>query len=96
VSFSFAIRRDARQELVGTFIAVAGIANIALAMPRHASLAPAAVQMMKLSLNAGADVSLSTALELEGKMYATLKTTEDYAEGLAAWREKRPPNFRGR
>ena len=61
-----------------------------------ASLAPAAVQMMKLSLNAGADASLSTALELEGKMYATLRTTEDYAEGLASWREKRPPNFSGR
>jgi 2-oxoglutaroyl-CoA hydrolase len=61
-----------------------------------AGLAPAAVQMMKLSLNAGAEAPLSTALELEGKMYATLKTTEDYVEGLASWREKRPPNFRGR
>jgi 2-oxoglutaroyl-CoA hydrolase len=60
-----------------------------------ASLAPAAVQMMKLSLNAGADAPLSAALELEGKMYATLRTTEDYAEGLASWREKRPPSFRG-
>lgn len=61
-----------------------------------AGLAPAAVQMMKLSLNAGADAPLATALELEGKMYATLRTTEDYAEGLASWREKRPPKFRGR
>ena len=61
-----------------------------------ADLSPAAVQMMKLSLNTGADAPLSTALELEGKMYATLRTTEDYAEGLASWREKRPPNFRGR
>jgi 2-oxoglutaroyl-CoA hydrolase len=61
-----------------------------------ASLAPAAVQMIKLSLNTGADAPLSTALELEGKMYATLRTTEDYVEGLAAWREKRPPSFRGR
>ncbi len=61
-----------------------------------ASLAPPAVQMMKLSLNAGGDASLATALELEGKMYATLRTTEDYAEGLAAWQEKRAPNYRGR
>jgi 2-oxoglutaroyl-CoA hydrolase len=61
-----------------------------------ASLAPLAVRMMKLSLNAGADASLSTALELEGQMYATLRTTEDYLEGLASWREKRPPSFRGR
>jgi 2-oxoglutaroyl-CoA hydrolase len=61
-----------------------------------AGLAPHAVQMMKLSLNAGADAPLSTALELEGKMYATLRTTEDYAEGLASWRDKRSPNFRGR
>lgn len=61
-----------------------------------ASLAPPAVQMMKLSLNAGGDASLTTALELEGKMYATLRTTEDYAEGLVAWQEKRAPNYRGR
>jgi 2-oxoglutaroyl-CoA hydrolase len=61
-----------------------------------AALAPAAVQMIKRALNAGADAPLATALELEGKMYATLKTTEDYAEGLASWREKRPPSFHGR
>jgi 2-oxoglutaroyl-CoA hydrolase len=61
-----------------------------------AGLSPSAVQMMKLSLNAGADASLSTALELEGQMYATLRTTEDYLEGISSWREKRPPNFHGR
>ena len=61
-----------------------------------ATLAPPAVQMMKLSLNAGGDASLATALELEGKMYATLRTTEDYAEGIAAWQEKRTPSYRGR
>jgi 2-oxoglutaroyl-CoA hydrolase len=61
-----------------------------------ANLAPPAVQMIKLALNAGGDASLATALELEGKMYATLRTTEDYAEGLAAWQEKRAPDYRGR
>jgi 2-oxoglutaroyl-CoA hydrolase len=63
---------------------------------RLAELAPSAVQMIKLALNAGAGAPLEAALELEGRMYATLRTTEDYAEGLASWREKRPPSFRGR
>jgi 2-oxoglutaroyl-CoA hydrolase len=60
-----------------------------------AGLAPPAVQMIKRALNAGADASLPTALEMEGKMYATLKTTRDYVEGLAAWQEKRTPQYRG-
>jgi 2-oxoglutaroyl-CoA hydrolase len=58
-------------------------------------LAPRALEMVKRSLNAGLDAPLRTALEMEGKMYSTLKGTADYQEGIASWREKRPPSFRG-
>jgi len=60
-----------------------------------AGMAPRALEMIKRSLNLGGDASLGAALEMEGKMYATLKTTGDYQEGIASWREKRPPTFKG-
>jgi 2-oxoglutaroyl-CoA hydrolase len=60
-----------------------------------AALAPRALEMIKLSLNTGQDAPLRTALEMEGKMYATLKTTRDYQEGIASWREKRRATWTG-
>lgn len=48
-----------------------------------------ALQMIKLSLNLGADASLRTALELEGHMYATLRTTPEYEEHLQQWLNRR-------
>jgi 2-oxoglutaroyl-CoA hydrolase len=61
-----------------------------------ASLAPLAVRMVKSALDRGADSPLPSALEMEGKMYATLKSTADYREGVMAWQEKRAPKFTGR
>src|SRR5206468_9370952 len=39
---------------------------------------------------------LETALELERKAYAWLRSTHDYAEGVTAFLEKRPPKYTGR
>ena len=52
-------------------------------------LSAPAVQMIKLSLNLGADASLRSALELEGHMYATLRTTPEYDEHLQRWLDRR-------
>ena len=60
-----------------------------------ASMAPRALATIKRSLNLGQDSSLLTALEMEGNMYSTLKTTADYQEGILAWQEKRQPRFIG-
>src|SRR6266571_1250606 len=57
---------------------------------------PLAVRTLKTVLNRGAEAPLETALELERKAYAWLRSTHDYAEGVTAFLEKRPPKYTGR
>ena len=61
-----------------------------------AERAPLALRTLKMVLNRGADAPLETALELERKAYAWLRSTHDYEEGVKAFVEKRPPKYRGR
>jgi enoyl-CoA hydratase/carnithine racemase len=61
-----------------------------------AEKAPLALRTLKMVLNRGAEAPLETALELERKAYAWLRSTHDYAEGVTAFLEKRPPNYTGR
>jgi enoyl-CoA hydratase/carnithine racemase len=58
--------------------------------------APLALRTLKLVLQRGAEAPLETALELERKAYAWLRSTQDYEEGVRAFLEKRPPRFQGR
>jgi enoyl-CoA hydratase/carnithine racemase len=57
---------------------------------------PLALRTLKLVLDRGADAPLATALELERKAYAWLRSTRDYEEGVKAFVEKRPPRYEGR
>ena len=59
-------------------------------------LSPLSLGVLKRTLQYGADVPLGTALELERKAYAYLRSTHDYEEGVRAFLEKRPPRFEGR
>jgi 2-oxoglutaroyl-CoA hydrolase len=61
-----------------------------------AERAPLALRTLKTVLNRGAEAPLETALELERKAYAWLRSTHDYEEGVKSFLEKRPPAFRGR
>ena len=57
---------------------------------------PLALGAAKHLVQRGATLPLADAIELEREMVAGLFATEDAAEGLAAFRAKRTPEFRGR
>ena len=63
---------------------------------RIASNAPIAVRQAKLSIHRGLQSSLRDGLALEIEAYNRMVPTEDRREGVLAFNEKRPPNFRGR
>jgi enoyl-CoA hydratase/carnithine racemase len=90
--------RDASEMgLVSKVVPDGEVLSTALAMATViAALPPLAVQMTKEVAHAGQDASLSTAISLERKALYVLFDSDDKREGMAAFLEKRKPQFRGR
>jgi enoyl-CoA hydratase len=63
---------------------------------RIARNAPIAVRQAKLSIHRGLQSSLRDGLALEIEAYNRMVPTEDRREGVLAFNQKRPPDFRGR
>ena len=61
-----------------------------------AAMPPLAVRAIKEVVQAGSDAPLETALLLERKAFQVLFDSQDQKEGMGAFREKRPPVWRGR
>lgn len=61
-----------------------------------ASMSPVAAQLAKEAVNQSFNTSLDEGLLLERKNFYLLFASEDQKEGMAAFVEKRPPNFTGK
>ena len=61
-----------------------------------AKMGPLAVAGAKRVMQVGASVSLTEAIELEAQAFAELFASEDQKEGMGAFLEKRPADFKSR
>ncbi len=63
---------------------------------RMASRGPIALRYAKEAVLKGLDLTLEQGLRLEGDLYFLLQTTEDIAEGIRSFLERRTPQFKGK
>jgi enoyl-CoA hydratase/carnithine racemase len=83
--------------LVSQVVPLGQEVEAALARARlYARRAPLSLAFAKTAVDVGLTMPLEAALAFEMGLTAQLFTTEDRAEGLAAWRERREARFRGR
>jgi len=61
-----------------------------------AKQSPIAMKLAKQCLNQGTQVPLDVGMELEAQAFGTLFSTEDLFEGIAAFMERREPDFKGK
>ncbi|HEU5325700.1 MAG TPA: enoyl-CoA hydratase-related protein [Candidatus Limnocylindria bacterium] len=89
---------DAEQlGLVARVVPAEGLQDAALELARRLAAGPTrGIGMTKRLLNAAEDASLADALGAEAALQELAGRTEDHAEGVAAFAEKRAPEFRGR
>ncbi|HVG52546.1 MAG TPA: enoyl-CoA hydratase-related protein [Xanthobacteraceae bacterium] len=69
------------------------VLDVARAICRNA---PISVRQAKKAIHAGLQVDIVTGLQMEVQAYERTVPTQDRREGIAAFNEKRPPNFKGR
>lgn len=85
-----------RLGLVDRVAPAGGALDAALALAREIlPNGPVALRMAKQAVNRGLDMDQGSGLAFEQACYAQVIPTKDRLEGLAAFREKRKPQYRG-
>ena len=83
--------------LVSSVVPAVGLATEAKALAETmASRGPIALRYAKEAVRRGLDQSLDQALRYETDLTVVLQSTEDRAEGVRAFLEKRDPKFEGK
>jgi 2-(1,2-epoxy-1,2-dihydrophenyl)acetyl-CoA isomerase len=83
--------------LVSEVVPADGLAARAAELAAELAAAPTrAIAMNKRLFDHAWTASLEEQLELEAQLQTAAARSDDFAEGVAAFKEKRPPEFRGR
>lgn len=83
--------------LVNRVVPADNLMEVAMKMARKLSeQAPLSLRLIKETVNQAADLALYEAMLIERKNFYLLFASEDQKEGMAAFREKRKPVFKGR
>lgn len=83
--------------LVNRVVPHADLEKVTMEYARRFAKAPTkAIGLIKRGLNKAASSDLEAVLEYESYLQEIASLTDDHREGLTAFLEKRPPNFRGK
>ena len=69
---------------------------ITIDLPMICEAGPIAIEQAKYAINYGFETDLHTGLAIESNAYWVCIPTEDRLEGLAAFKEKRKPKYKGK
>ena len=87
----------ARIGLVNRVVPPEALMDEALALARKiASKAPLAVRYAKQAVNRGCETDIETAISIEADLFGLCFSTDDQKEGMRAFLDKRPPEFKKR